>query len=61
MNTKSRGLKLGLIFGYNQLKPILKIDEHFHEIEHEQCKNDQIISVEAWGCGPRKAITEQEK
>lgn len=60
MNTKSRGIKLGLIFGYSNLKPILSIDEGFHTIEHELCKNDQIISVEAWGCGPRKAHLEQE-
>lgn len=60
LNTKSRGLKLGLIFGYSNLKPILAIDENFHSIDHELCKNDQIISVEAWGCGPQKAHANQQ-
>jgi hypothetical protein len=59
LNTKSRGLQLGLIFGYSQLKPILKIDEHFQQVDHECCKNDPIISVEAWGCGSSKASFDQ--
>lgn len=42
------------------MKPVLKIDEHFHQIEHDLCKNDQIISVEGWGCGARKAAVEQQ-
>lgn len=59
LNTKSRGIKLGLIFGYSNMKPILTIDENFNSIDHELCKNDQIISVEAWGCGPKKAHLNQ--
>lgn len=61
MNTKSRFLKLGLIFGYsNQLKPVLKINEEFHGVEHELSMNDEIIGVEAWGCGPSKASLDQQ-
>lgn len=60
LNTKSRGLQLGLIFGYSLLKPVLKIDEHFQHVDHELCKNDQIISVEVWGCGSAKAAFEQQ-
>ena len=55
LNTKSKGLKQGLIFGYSQLKPILKIDSSFYAVEHESNKNDAIISVEVWGCGSKKA------
>ena len=60
MNTKSRGLKLGLIFGYNELKPALKIDENFHFVEHECAKSDEIVSVEVWGCGSLKAALYQQ-
>ena len=59
LNTKSRGLKLGLIFGYSQAKPILKIDENLHSIEHESVPDDYIISVEVWGCGNVKAFQDQ--
>lgn len=60
LNTKSKGLKLGLIVGYSQTKPILKIDEDFYKIEHESNMNDTIISVEVWGCGPKKAFQDQQ-
>ena len=60
LNTKLRQLKLGLIIGYSLLKPILKIDESFHSIEHELEKNDQIVSVEVWGCGSSKAAFHQQ-
>jgi hypothetical protein len=59
LNTRSRGLPLGLIFGYSQLKPILKISEDFSHVDHESLKNDQIISVEVWGCGCKRAAEAQ--
>jgi nitrogen regulatory protein PII len=62
LNTRLRQLKLGLIFGHGLLKPILKIDESFHSVEHElQTAGlaDQIISVEVWGCGSSKAASYQ--
>jgi hypothetical protein len=61
LNTKSKVLKQGLIFGYNQTKPILKIDTDFHFIEHEEASGDTVLSVEAWGCGNQAAELEQEK
>lgn len=51
---------MGLIFGYSLTKPVLKIDEDFHKIEHESNLNDTIISVEVWGCGTPKASLEQQ-
>lgn len=61
LNTKSRFLKLGLIFGpSNQLKPILKVNEEFHAVDHELATNDDIISVESWGCGSKKAANDQQ-
>lgn len=61
LNTKSRFLKLGLIFGYsNDLKPVLKINEEFHRVEHELNANDEIIAVEGWACGSTKAVADQE-
>ena len=60
LNTKLRQLKLGLIYGYTLLKPILKIDEHFQCVEHELEKGDQIVSVEVWGCGSSKAALHQQ-
>ncbi len=54
-------LQLGLIFGYSMLKPALKFNEDFSHVEHESMKNDQIISVEVWGCGSKKAELNQEQ
>jgi hypothetical protein len=59
MNTRARSLTIGLIIGYSQLRPYLKIDEHFQSVEHELCKNDLIVSVEAWGCGSSKEAMHQ--
>lgn len=60
LNTKSRFLKLGLIFGYsNQLKPVLKISEDLHWADHELSSNDEIIAVEGWACGSSKAAADQ--
>ena len=68
-------MKLGLIYGYSLLKPVLKIDEHFQSVEHyldvEQeedgvtvkksiRKSDKIYQVEVYGCGSTKAAQEQE-
>jgi hypothetical protein len=50
---------LGLIFGHSLLKPILKISEDFSHADHESVKKDQIISVEVWGCGCKKASDTQ--
>lgn len=61
LNTRSRGLQLGLIFGYSQLKPVLKVSEDFSHVDHESMKNDQIVSVEVWGCGCTKAINKQSE
>jgi hypothetical protein len=61
LNTKSRGLKLGLIFGYSELKPVIKIDEDFHSVEHLGANDkDVIIGAEAWGCGSPKAHASQK-
>lgn len=60
MNTKSKGLQQGLIFGYSQLKPTLKIDESLHYMEHEGSKKDMIISIEIWGCGTMKEANYQQ-
>ena len=60
LNTKLRQLKLGLIFGYSLLKPVLRIDESFHSVDHELDKCDSIISVEVWGCGSSKAAQRQQ-
>lgn len=38
----------------------MKIDEDLHKIEHESIMNDSIISVEVWGCGPAKAVLDQQ-
>lgn len=59
LNTKSRNLEQGLIFGYNQLKPVLKLDDSLQHIVHDGAKDDSIISVEAWGCGTAKEANYQ--
>ena len=60
LNTKSRGIQLGFIVGYGQLKPVLKINEDFQYVDHELARNDHIVDVEVWGCGSYKNIKDQQ-
>ena len=41
------------------MKPIIKIDDSLHKIIHDACKNDEVISIEAWGCGTAKEANYQ--
>ena len=60
LNTRSRGLKLGLIFGDNEKKPIVRIDEDFHRVDHEFKQHDILSGLEVWGCGNSKEIEKQK-
>ena len=60
MNTRSRGLKLGLIFGDNEKKPIIRIDEDFHHVHHDDKHFDTLLSIEVWGCGSSTEIEKQK-
>lgn len=60
LNTRSRGLRLGLIFGDNEKRPIVRIDEDFHLVDHEFKHHDILTGVEVWGCGNSKEIDRQK-
>ncbi len=65
LQTKSKALQQGLIIGYSNLKikskPVLKIDDSLHYIEHENNLKDVIVSVEVWGTGTKTEIQYQNE
>ena len=60
LNTRSRVLRLGLIFGDNEKKPIIRIHEDFHRVDHETKQFDILSGLEVWGCGSHKEISHQK-
>lgn len=59
LNTRSKGLRLGFIFGDGELSPILKIDENFQYVNHESKHSDLLVACEAWGCGDANSLERQ--
>lgn len=40
--------------------PIIKVDENFHNVDHDGVKADILISLEVWGCGTSKELESQQ-
>ncbi len=59
LNTRSRGLRLGLIFGDKEKQPIVHVDQDFNLVSHETQINDVLIAIEVWACGGEKELQDQ--